>query len=85
MTGDDSMSKIIKTGDVHLGLSGRLSDQMWALRVIREYARRHDISLILGLGDLFHDRSTLGIDVLCQACDYFIESHQKYGQRWINI
>lgn len=73
--------KILMTADNHFGVPGRLNDILWSKRVMREYAHRHDIDLTLGLGDLFHDRSSLSIDALCACCDYYEETRDKYNQR----
>lgn len=77
------MAKIIKTADIHLGVQGRTEDIFWALRLIRTYASESGIDTIIGLGDLFHDRESLSIDIICAAHDYFLESEKKYKQRWI--
>ncbi len=77
------MSKIAITADNHLGVVGRLSDSFWACRVIREYCKRSNIDVVMVLGDLFHDRSSLGIDVLWHASQFFDETASKYDQKWI--
>lgn len=76
------MSKLIMVADLHLGVLDRLSDIMWGMRVLRQYAVENEIDTIVGLGDLFHDRESLGIDVVCAAHDYFIEA-KRQNQHWI--
>lgn len=78
------MSKILMVADVHLGVQNRLADSVWALRVVDEYAQRHDVTDIIGLGDLHHDRLTVGLDVLCASYDYFREAKRR-GRHWIWI
>lgn len=80
-----NMSKILIVADVHLGVPNRLEDIFWSLRVTSEYAYRHGIDKIVCLGDMFHDRTALGIDVLCAAHDFFTHSKQKRGQQWITF
>lgn len=77
------MGKFIMLADVHLGVNGRLNDILWALRAVREYAKDHGISQICVLGDLFHDRKSLDIDVLNSAYVFFKEANERYSQQWI--
>jgi DNA repair exonuclease SbcCD nuclease subunit len=77
------MSKVIFTADIHFGVSGRLNDIVFACRVIREYAKRANIDTVVVLGDLFHDRQALGIDVLNAACEFFEDAKNEYNQQWI--
>ena len=59
--------KIIITADIHNGVPKRLDDCIWSMRTIRNYAYENDIGVILILGDLFHDRYSLDIDILTQV------------------
>lgn len=77
------MAKIILLADVHLGVQDRLRDVMWSLRVAREYGYQNDIDLFMILGDLFHDRKSLGLDVLCESHDFFKVSTTALGQKWL--
>lgn len=77
------MSKIAITADVHFGVPGRLQDILWAARTIREYCKAAKIDTVLILGDLFHDRLNLGIDVLSRVCKFFEETHDDYNQQWV--
>ena len=77
------MAKVIQTGDLHFGVPGRLQDIVWAARVMREYAYRHDIFDLFCLGDLFNNRQALELDAVCAAFDFFEESKKKYGQKWV--
>lgn len=79
------MSKILITADIHQGVPGRLQDILWSLRVIRTYAQHHNIDTIVSLGDMFHDRHALEIDVLCAAHDFFLVSKRDYNQTWITF
>ena len=69
--------------DVHLGYAGRSRDILWALGVVRRYCQEHGIDTIVVLGDLFHDRQHLSIEILCGAYDFFRAAKVEYGQQWI--
>jgi DNA repair exonuclease SbcCD nuclease subunit len=77
------MTKIALIADVHLGYSGRNKDIFWALDVVRNYCRDNSIDTIIVLGDLFHDRQHLSIEVLCGAYDFFKAVKYDYKQQWI--
>lgn len=79
------MNKILITADIHFGVPNRLQDIVWAARVMREYAHRNDINIVLVLGDLFHDRRALEIDALCAAYDFFTECKESYNQSWVTF
>ena len=74
--------RAIITADIHLGKPGRLADCLWALRSIRHYASSHDIRKILVLGDFFHDRVNVNIEVGSAAIDFLKEARDEYGQEW---
>jgi DNA repair exonuclease SbcCD nuclease subunit len=74
---------VIFTADIHLGVHGRLDDICWALKVIREYAKANEIENIFVLGDLFHDRKSIDIDVLHRATNIFEDPN--YDIRWITF
>lgn len=75
--------KILITSDIHFGVPNKLSHSIWAAKVIREYAHSQGIEVVLVLGDLFHDRNSLNIQVLSDAYDFFDELDQKYDQEWV--
>lgn len=77
------MSKILIAADVHLGVPDRTKDILWSLRVMREYCHVAGIDTAIILGDLFHDRVSIGIEVLASAAQFFEETSTKYGQNWI--
>lgn len=77
-----AMSKILFVADVHLGVGNRLNDIIWALKSVREYAKENNIEHVFILGDLFHDRVKITIDVGCAAYDFFKETKDVYGQQW---
>ena len=70
--------KIVITADVHFGIKSRLSDCIWATKVIREYTHRNEIDTVLILGDLFHDRVSLNIEVLSNVYNFFKETKENY-------
>lgn len=77
------MAKVIITADIHYGVPGKLEDITYALKTMREYAKDHEIDTILVLGDLFHDRRFIEIDVLNASYDFFSHCKNEYNQRWM--
>jgi DNA repair exonuclease SbcCD nuclease subunit len=77
------MTKIAIIADVHLGYAGRTNDILWALRAVRNYCQEHDVDTVITLGDLFHDRQHLSIEILCGAYDFFRDAKYEYNQQWI--
>lgn len=75
--------KIGITADLHYGVPGKLKDILWACRVIREYCRIAKIDVVVILGDLFHDRRSLEIDILCAVTEFFEETSTVFNQQWI--
>jgi len=75
---------IILTADMHFGVHGRLQDISWAARVIREYAKANNIENIFILGDLFHDRKSIEIDVMNEVVDIFGDPNYR-DHRWITF
>lgn len=65
------MSKIIICADVHIGVSNKVDDSLWALDAIYHYAIKQGISKILILGDLFHDRVSLRLDIISKTFEFF--------------
>jgi|APFre7841882654_1041346.scaffolds.fasta_scaffold07352_3 DNA repair exonuclease SbcCD nuclease subunit len=73
--------RLIITADIHNGIPGKLKDCIWAMNIIRQYAQKNDITDIIILGDLFHDRVSLNIDVLNEVYDFLnLATHD--GQSW---
>lgn len=79
------MSKVAFVADIHFGVSGKLEDICFACRVIREYCHSNDIDTIVVLGDMFHDRRHIGIDVLSKVSKFFEEVECNYDQQWITF
>lgn len=77
------MSKLLITADIHFGVPGRLQDILWACRVMREYCHAANIDTVFILGDLFHDRRSLDIEVLSHVSRFFEETVDDYHQKWI--
>ncbi len=77
------MSKIVIAADIHFGVPGRTSDILWACRVMREYCKATGIDVVILLGDLFHDRVNLGIEILVTVSKFFEETARDYDQKWI--
>lgn len=76
------MPKIVILADIHLGIGNRQRDILWALNAVKKYCSKANIENIIILGDLFHDRQSLDIDVLCAAYDFFKDAKDK-GQTWV--
>jgi DNA repair exonuclease SbcCD nuclease subunit len=77
------MTKVAITADIHFGVPGRLSDILWSVRTMREYCAASNIDTVLILGDLFHDRRSIEIDVLSAVTKFFEETANKYKQKWV--
>jgi len=77
------MSKIAITADIHFGVPGKLQDIVWACKTLRQYCYDNSIDTVLILGDLFHNRQALEIDVLSEVYKFFEDTNQKYYQKWI--
>ncbi len=77
--------KIAFVADIHRGVPGRGPDINYSCRVVREYCKAANIDVVVVLGDLFHNRESLAIDVLQDAVDFHEEAAQKYDQKWITF
>jgi DNA repair exonuclease SbcCD nuclease subunit len=73
--------KLLITADIHCGVQGRIDDCIWVIETIRQYAKNNNIKDVLVLGDLFHDRVSLNIEVLTKTYNK-LEECQKDGQIW---
>ena len=69
--------------DVHLGFSNRTRDILWALGVVRDHCVKQGVDTIIILGDLFHDRSVVSIEVFNAAYDFFKDSRDIFGLTWV--
>jgi len=76
------MGKILITADIHNGIPGKLDDTLWAMKIMSDYAEKHDIKKVLVLGDLFHDRVNLNIEVYSRVYDLMEQAKEKQ-QEWI--
>lgn len=74
--------KLIITADVHNGVPGKLRDTIWSINVIRNYAKNNNIKDVIVLGDLFHDRVSLNIEVLNAVYDALYAAKSD-GQSWM--
>lgn len=72
--------KIILTADIHVGVPDRLDDIFWALKKIRSYAHKNDIGTWIILGDLLHNRESIGIRDLQTLVQFLEETDSKYHQ-----
>ena len=77
------MSKIAISADIHFGVPGRTDDILWACRVMREYCKLVGIDTMLVLGDLYHNRQSIEIDVNSKAFKFFEQTKEEYQQNWI--
>lgn len=73
--------KIIVTADIHNGYPGRLDDTIWAMNKISRYAEENDINNVIVLGDMFHNREHISIDVLNAVTDFLDNKPEE--QEWI--
>lgn len=79
------MTKIILTADIHFGVPGKLRDILYSVKTIREYAAKNNINHVIVLGDLFHDRRYIEIDVLSTVYKFFESCKNDYEQEWITF
>ena len=77
------MANVGITADIHFGVPGRTEDILWACRVMREYCADNDIDTMFILGDLYHNRQAIEIDVNSQVAKFFEETKEGYNQQWI--
>lgn len=77
------MTKICITADIHFGVPGRTDDILWACKVLREYCKTFDIDTVVILGDLYHNRQSIEIDVNSKVCQFFEQTKEQYQQQWI--
>lgn len=76
------MAKIALLADIHLGIGNRQRDILWALDTVKQHCLEARVNNIIILGDLFHDRQSLDIDILCAAHDFFRDARDR-GQTWV--
>jgi hypothetical protein len=74
--------KLIITADIHNGVPGKINDTIWAMNIINEYAKENEIRQVMVLGDLFHDRSSINIDVLNAVYDFFGKVDEEGDVIW---
>lgn len=77
------MTKVAIAADLHFGVPGRLYDILLAAKIMREYCKAAQIDTVFILGDLFHDRRSIEIDVLSAVSQFFEDTTTKYNQKWI--
>lgn len=77
------MTQVVITADLHFGIPGRLSDILWSCRTIREYCRVSGADTVFILGDMFHDRRSLDIQMLTAVAQFLEETAEEYAQQWI--
>lgn len=64
------MSKIALIADVHMDVPNKQDDIMYALDVVKMYAKCNEITDIVLLGDLFHNRRIITIDGMSLMYNY---------------
>ena len=73
--------RILVTADIHCGHPGKNKDCMWALETMYQYAKDNNIQKVIVLGDLFHNREQITVDVLNDVFSFFKRIHKE--QDWI--
>ncbi len=76
------MSKLLITADIHCGLPSKIKDCIWSMEIMNNYAIKNEIRDVVILGDLFHDRTNLGIDVVNMVYDQ-LKKFKESDVRWI--
>lgn len=74
--------KILITADAHFGVPGKTRDVSWSIDIMSKYAVKHDINDVIMLGDLFHDRVNINIEVLNIAYKALRDAKDR-GQNWV--
>jgi DNA repair exonuclease SbcCD nuclease subunit len=69
--------KYLVTADWHAGVPQKLSYTIWAANVILRYAIQNDIEHVFILGDLFHDRVNLNVEVFDAVYKFFNQDEAK--------
>jgi DNA repair exonuclease SbcCD nuclease subunit len=69
------------SADAHVGVNGKLKDIMWAMSKIRQYNHERDIDTWFMLGDLMHDRESVGTSELYALTQFLDDTDIKYGQQ----
>jgi len=77
------MSKIAICADIHFGVPGRTDDIIWACELIRQYCNINNIDNIIVLGDLYHNRQSIDIDINHKVFKFFEHTFKDYKQNWI--
>lgn len=72
------MANIIICADIHLGIPNKIDDGIWSLKTIEKYALENNIEKVVILGDLFHDRTNLNIEVINKFCEFINNSELEW-------
>lgn len=70
--------RILVTADIHCGYPNRLKDNIWSMVAMSKYATKNNIEKILCLGDFFHNRDHLTLDVLNATHLFFKATKQEW-------
>lgn len=76
------MSKVLFVADFHFGIHGKTDDILLAAKSVRNYAADNNIKHVFILGDLFHDRETLDIEVNCVVYKFLKSCKEEFNQIW---
>ena len=77
------MGKIGICADIHFGVPGRTDDILWSCEVMRQYCQNNSIDTMVVLGDLYHNRQVIDIDVNYKVFKFFEQTKHQYKQNWI--
>ena len=77
------MPKICIVADIHFGVPGRTDDILWSCKVIREYCNTFGIDVVVILGDLYHNRQSIEIDINSKVYRFFEQCNEQYKQQWV--
>jgi len=76
--------KIALCADLHFGVQDRTDDILYGCNVVKKYCELNNISTVIILGDTFHNRESIAIDVANKAIRFF-ESCKESEQTWIAL
>jgi DNA repair exonuclease SbcCD nuclease subunit len=76
---------LLISSDLHNGHpGGHPHAVIWAMDIMRQYATENKIENVVIAGDLFHDRSSINIQVLNEVYDFFTRAREA-KQCWFAI
>jgi DNA repair exonuclease SbcCD nuclease subunit len=76
------MSKVIFVADFHFGIHNKTNDILMAAKSVRNYAADNEIKHVFILGDLFHDRESMNLEVASVVYKFLKSCKDEFNQKW---